>query len=587
MSELALPMAQALLSWLCFFLAFSGLGLAAQLAGGKRLASGWHWLDAFWLGWAVSLAFMQVWHFFLPVNDALLLLLVAVAGAQLLRQRGEVWRILRRLGRHKLFVALFGLLCLWLSNRALGMPIAYDTGLRDLQAVAWMDSFPLAPGLGNLFSSLAYNHSSYLYDALLDAGIWSGRSVYIATGLLIAIYLAYALAGAIRVFRSRSPAGLRWSWICAALTLPYILHYTVREGGITHFLTDTVVDLLGFLTLCYLLDFLQCWRAGGKHSDYLALRLAIVILAGLTVKQTYIVYGLATAALSGGVWWRRGGFRLPKAQIAKLALPLMGLALLLPGAWLARGVVTSGYLAFPQPFGRFELDWTMAEAQIAYRQRFLASSTRAQQADRADGEAAGAWIGPWLEDISRSMFAVALPCGLALGGLAVYLAARFRNRAARQAPSPGWIALAPLAIMLLFWFLTAPDDKYARYVFWGLAAMSLTLALLAESAIAWRRRLRAYFAIVALCLAYIGFLLAQRDSLFLSAAPGDGFHEHFLPVYIEYETRSGLIVHVPRDGNQCWHVPLPCTPFPDPALSARVPGDIRHGFRIEGAENES
>ena len=39
-------------------------------------------------------------------------------------------------------------------------------------------------------------------------------------------------------------------------TIPFILFQTVRWGGITHFLTDTVVDLIGFLTLIYLLDFL-------------------------------------------------------------------------------------------------------------------------------------------------------------------------------------------------------------------------------------------------------------------------------------------------------------------------------------------
>ena len=324
MLELIHPMGSVLLSWLLLFLLFSGAGLLVMRAIGQPVTTGWIWLDSFWLGWALVLGAMQVWHLAFPVDETLLLLLAAVAALTLFSCRRRLGLILVRLARHRAFLLVFALLALWMSNRALGMPIAFDTGYRDIQIVLWIDAYPIVPGLGNLFSSFAFNHSVYLYDALLDAAIWSGRSYHIATGLLLLVYLAFALNAALEVFRSRAGEGLRWSRLFAALTIPLFLFQTVGYSGISHFLTDTVIELIGFLTVIHLLDFLQYWRAGSRSHDYLVYRLALIILTGFTVKQSFAVFGLATAAVALGIWLRRGGLgagagRMPRLVVADMS----------------------------------------------------------------------------------------------------------------------------------------------------------------------------------------------------------------------------------------------------------------------------
>ena len=307
--DLIAPMSQVLLSWALLFLLFSGLGLLILKLLGKRPASGWVWLDSFWLGWALSIAVLQIWHFVFPVNEMILLILSAVALFQLFNQRESAAGLLAQLRKERAYLLAMALLALWLSNRALAMPTAYDTGFRDIQAVMWVDAFPIVPGLGNLFSSLAFNHSVYLYDALLDASIWSGRSHHIATGLLLMAYLAQAVKSALNLRNCQSVGTIRWSWILFTLTIPYLLFYTVGWSGITHFLTDTVVDLVGFLCVAYMLDFLQDWSSQESDNHYLILRLAILILVGFTIKQTFIVFGLAVAATVVIVWLKRGGYR--------------------------------------------------------------------------------------------------------------------------------------------------------------------------------------------------------------------------------------------------------------------------------------
>ena len=50
--------------------------------------------------------------------------------------------------------------------------------------------------------------------------------------------------------------------------------------------------------------------------------------------------------------------------------------------------------------------------------------------------------------------------------------------------------------------------------------------------------------------------------------------------YDQFETDSGLLLNVPAEGrSQCWHIPLPCTPYPNADIAERLPGDLRHGFR--------
>jgi hypothetical protein len=45
-----------------------------------------------------------------------------------------------------------------------------------------------------------------------------------------------------------------------------------------------------------------------------------------------------------------------------------------------------------------------------------------------------------------------------------------------------------------------------------------------------------------------------------------------------FVTRSGLIIYVPKEGNQCWDAPLPCARRPIPDLRLREEGDMSRGF---------
>ena len=49
----------------------------------------------------------------------------------------------------------------------------------------------------------------------------------------------------------------------------------------------------------------------------------------------------------------------------------------------------------------------------------------------------------------------------------------------------------------------------------------------------------------------------------------------------DFETKSGLVVPIPIEGDQCWNSPIPCTYDPDPLLKLRDKNHIEKGFMIQ------
>ena len=579
-------MGMVLLSWLLLFLLFSGLGLIVVRLLGQSPADGFALFDSFWLGWAMVLAALQLWHLLFAVDDNALLLLAILAAASLVQQRHRIISQLIQLERNRVFLLILLVLLLWMSNRAIEMPDESDTGFRDIQAVMWMDSFPIVPGLNNLFSSLAYNHSVYLYHALLDTSIWSGRSYHIATGLLLTVMLAYALRAALKLYRCHSEDQVRWSWIFATLIMPYLLLSTVGGGSISHFLTDTTVDLIGILALIFLLDFLQDVGGDAKADVYLVLRLSVVILAGFTIKQTFWVFGAGVAGLIAVVWIVRAGGLSSLGKLMRMALPVALISVLMLAPWMLRGVVTSGYLAYPHAIGRVEVDWAEPPDLIAHRQRQLATNTRRRYGDPEVVLASWDWVGPWFDKFRTNVADFALPAVLTMAGLLLYASGHVLTRANMGRPRLGLWVFVPLLIMLGFWFLSLPNIKYVRYIFWGAAALSWLLAMLTWTTISWRLRVSIMYGVLGICLAYFMFLIVAQRDFPVSAGPGDGFYKHPLPPVKIYETASGLQLYVPDSHiHQCWQIPLPCTPFPRRGIFARVPGQIQHGFGFNRAED--
>lgn len=89
-------------------------------------------------------------------------------------------------------------------------------------------------------------------------------------------------------------------------------------------------------------------------------------------------------------------------------------------------------------------------------------------------------------------------------------------------------------------------------------------------------------AVVALVLLFVA---PVRPPLLLAAFPDspDRLPPLPAPPYTSVTTTSGLSLHVPVGTNQCWALPLPCTPYVRPELRLREPGNLAGGFILDAA----
>ena len=582
------PMAIISLSWLLLFLMFSGLGLLVLRFLRRPADSGDDWFDSFWLGWGVSLLVLQLWHLAFAVDDSILVIFALLAAAGLYSQRRVALALARETLANRAFLLVMLLLMLWMSSRAIEMPDASDTGFRDMQAVMWISQYPIVPGLNNLFASLAYNHSVYLYDALLDVALWHGRAQHIATGLLLMAYLIYPVRALLRLRRAQDAGSVRWSWIFAALTIPYIMFYTVGRGGISHFLTDTAVDLIGFLVIIYLLDFLQVLRSESRVNSYLVTRLAFLVLVGLTVKQSFAVFGLFVAILVLFSLLFRGGSRSGRRLLQRIALPITLLAAVAIVPWMIRGVLTSGYIAYPLSIGRVEVEWAEPIDMLEHRQERLATNTRQRYADADQVLTSWQWVGPWFNNIRNDVATFVLPVAITVAALGLTMAGRIVQPGAANGERPSlWIYL-PLLLMLVFWFFSFPNYKYVRYIIWSGAGLAVLQAALSWHGLQWKTRCRGIYLVVGMCLLWGIHLVIAQGTYPLPAGPNDGLYEHALPPIKIFETDSGLRLNAPDSHiPQCWQIPLPCTPHPRPGIYELVPGEFWRGFGHRANEDEA
>ncbi|MFC1452294.1 LIC_10190 family membrane protein, partial [Verrucomicrobiota bacterium] len=222
-------MAAAAVFWTLLAFAFCGIGLLVRRLFALRLRDGRGVLQSFWVGWSVSLVFLQLWHLVLPVSSWALAA-VSLAGALgVAWNAGDIRRLAwRRPGRTAAWAAVWMALAAWMANHSVMQPRIYDSGFYHLAAVRWISTYPIVPGLANLSQMLGFNNSSFLYAAMLDAGPFAHRSHHVASGLIILFGMLQCLHGVDELVRAKG--GLRPRSVFDALFLVPLTVWAVNTG---------------------------------------------------------------------------------------------------------------------------------------------------------------------------------------------------------------------------------------------------------------------------------------------------------------------------------------------------------------------
>jgi hypothetical protein len=558
------PALQILAAWAAVGLCLVGLGALVRTLLGRRPVGADDRLGDFWLGWATAIALLQAWQLAWPVDRRIAAILAVLGAVGLVVARPSPATLARGVRRHAVAVLAFLGVTTWLALQALGGPRNGDSGLYHVPTIAWHLAHRLPPGLGNLAAPFAYNQSYFLWVALLDVAPLAGRGSHVANALFVVALAGRVLLAISRVLRARpcGPADLFYAFLLPAV-LPLALDINLTSPS-----PDVAVFTLGVVIAGETLAF---FARGRRFADLAAL--ALLVALAPTLKLSLAGLAAATGLVAAAAWLRRPGGR--DVGLARAASIVATIALLVPGGWMLRGVVLSGYPLYPSSLLGLSADWAVPHETVVAEAKLI------RYWNGVEGWwwiawQDPAWIVRWLPTLDWLRLDVLVPLGIvAVAAVAAIVLAGARRGLPGVAPA---LIVLPTIGSLLFCIANAPRARYGASAYWVLAAQTTCVALPAvalAAAHAWVRRV-----LVAVAVGLAVFFLATGPPLL----PGlRDFEPQVRPHVVARRLPTGLVVNDPGDTMQCWNAELPCTPFDNDTLRLRHDGDLASGFTVRPA----
>jgi len=602
-------MIRVLLSWVVLFGGTVGIGYIAVRALSQfsdrvdeRHLNGFHF---FWIGTAATVALSHLLHFWFPLNSACLALwlIIGMAGLSILLINS--FRFIRLQNsthginfyiRFSVFLALL-MLVVYLGASGVGIRRwsgAYDTDLYHFNVIRWMNEHPIVFGLGNLHSRLAHTSGFLTYSSLIDNLWWDGRTAWITYGLFVTVvcvqWLWLIIVRAVNTSR-------RATIFCIA-TLAYVLHLQTTIHPTMYF--DEIALLIQMvLALELLVGFRRpaasepscmshTWTRITLLSTLAALGFSIKPIGAVSLVFTFF---LACYAIFLILFREESRLRARCGAICAAGI----IAGLLVAGHILRNLIMSGWLLFPAPVGRLNVDWVMPRDPVGgshwHEMQSVAGQYQVIKAwarlpgpsyHKAITEGFSYWFPQWKHRVWNGIEPRWLYLGLIL--ILLHLGRTMFLRRDRRRITFDTFIVALSAANIIFWFMTAPDMRFGRGYFW--IWMGIGTALFLEGIIR-----RHYVAFVFAILLSVYSLQALSVNMIPRKHPlmgriGKATSKPMKQVVIENGQLPSLQVYVPVSGDQSGDSQLPSTPYPLNTLILRTPSVLRDGFKSESSHSD-
>jgi hypothetical protein len=523
-------------------------------------------LPAFLLpGLFVAIVFAQTWSLFgglVPWANPALVLMAAIVAA--VRWRTFASTVREAFHNTRWSSLILFVPCLFFAAiNALTNGYCHDTLLYHLAAVRWVADFGSVPGLANLHGRFGFNSALHPLAALFSAPFGIAIGGEFVNPVVVLCTCAVLLQG-IRLNRKEF---FTQGSVYAGLLLPLALSQLFSEC-LSSPQPDVAGVAIALLVTWHLREVIFETEVISGTDQAALLRCLMASSLVVMFKLSYAVFGLAAAALAAAVIFIR------QRRFAAIFQPVL-LVFVFSIPWVCRGYITSGYPIYPSEAGVIQFDWTVPREKASSDRNWILSWARDPSRDWQSVLANNDWLQPWLATtLSDPLVRKSLLLGVA-GLILSLISAPWRWRMVSLLQCS--CLLAPIILSLIFWFLTAPDPRFAGATIWTLAADIAFLPFACLVSV----RLLCRVVVTVLIAGFIGLELGagairlQREhEQFPNFVGGPG-------ELVSRLTYSGLAVWVPVKGDLTgpWKIPAaPAYSF-DPRLELRGK-TFRDGFRI-------
>lgn len=561
-----LPVLALTATWLVFAAGMAGWGLIftrvwMRVRSGASLV----WRQGLWVGlFAFTCAAMAL-NVVVPLGSGIAQWIVAIAVV--IGLASALWwitrfvqradsRVRRRVVWSGLGVALIALI---FSGWALGQPTNYDTGLYHIGAISYARDFSVIPGLANLHERFGFNSSMWPLSAWLGGVAWFGDEFRLVNGVVLALFVIDLAARLTGVRQRPATPGTVMMLLGAVLILGVFAQYPGRL--LASSAQDSAALVLGVASIAYFGDAMSRPRWWDERDTRVSMTVAVIVaVTGALMRPLGWVLVVAIVVVAVGTSLAAGC--LPRALRA--LSPGLLVAVIAGVVVAIRDMLLSGWLIYPAVLVGFPVDWRFPNPAISSDRITAWARTPFQDVDVT--LASSQWLGDWLGRLPTDW---SIP---ALGGLlvvAAFLWWRSRGHGSSWASKGMLLTLIPVLALLIAWFITAPDPRFA----WGaIIGIGLVPVGFLATHLSMRTVLGGSVALFAVLLVIASLRGSWSQWSWYAVPPQE-------PTIQVAELADGTKVLVPVGGDQCWNTYPLCRPDYE-SFDIELRGtDIGAGFR--------
>ena len=573
-----------------------------------RLESAEMRFSQLWLGLAIVLLWLQLLHYFTPINwivTAALAVGGLVAWWLHWRKSPRLPFAAQRLVPTILFSLAVWLSAWWIALQAMQPVTNVDSGTYQLQSIRWLNEYAIVPGLGNLFGRLALNQAFLAFAAALNFYPYFNLGYALANGFLS---LLLAMEGWHALILRRGERSLAHFATLCALPIAAYMVLRLNPASPSPTTASSILQVVIWL-YCARLFFQSKVVGDGSGLDQEAVHEAAqiartrahVILTLAATVLTFHLSNLVFVTVIALMVLIRNWFSEPHPLLIRgiILFRLTWLCNLMLIIWAGRGYFLSGYLAYPSTLVAFGVDWAVPPMRVEAEANLIEMTAKSVRGGLAEGS--WAWVGSWLaglvtgDGITQLLYPLLLTLILWIAFWGVREASRRGEihpasvdaQENKARPAPYALLTLPLVMALIAWWLTTPDPALVHSLFWMLPILVAHKLLVTLQGVEWRATRVRQLVPPALFLLVNGAMLV---SLLLNGQQAVMVLPKFAPLpqpmVVEETLPRRLSVLIPVDDQHCWNTLLPCSPYADPQLRKRGT-DLQQGFRVLSPYNSS
>jgi len=373
---------------------------------------------------------------FFPINSFVLLSLIGLGFLFLIIVKKELRKQVLSLNENK-YVIFFSLpFVAFAFVNSLYFPDNYDSALYHIQSVKWIEEYPVVPGLANLHGRFGFNPNVFTLFAITSLNDIFGQDIYSLHFTVFSFLIFYYIK---KIYSIYNQDGF------SNLFLFFLFQFLIILGlpNLSSPSPDYLSTSISLFVFSRMLD-LSHQKIKPEFKSYIPILVLSIYL--VTIKLAVVPILLLFIFV----------FVKFKYEALKSlwVLPLLALIII---PWLARNIITSGWLLYPFPsIDLFNFDWKVPITSVIIEKDIVAGFARIHHIDGAN-MAIFDWFPSWwyrIDLIYRILFLTSI-----IFPLVELISQPFKKNKNDLFTNAIFITSF---VGVLFWFFLAPEWRFGQ-----------------------------------------------------------------------------------------------------------------------------